>query len=96
MLTNQKVSAGAHFLIEPTCIIITLAQFKFEVIDVTKLNIQTLLDKIFYDEESGGPTNLILNFYNSNSDCQQKLRNLYECICPMQVIDPRYSLLNSI
>ena len=24
MLTNQKVSAGAHFPIEPTCIIITL------------------------------------------------------------------------
>ena len=61
------------------------AQFEFEVIDVTKLNIQTLLNKIFYDEEFGGYTNLILNFYNSNSECQQKLEKLaYEELCPMR------------
>ena len=59
------------------------AHFEFEVIDVTNLDDQELYDKIFYDEESGSPTNLILNFYNSDSDCRQKLRKLYEDICPM-------------
>jgi len=59
------------------------AQFKFKVIDVTKLNNKTLLNKIFYDEEFGGSTNLILNFYDSDSECRQKLMGLYFNICPM-------------
>ena len=58
------------------------AQFEFKVIDVTNLDDQELYNKIFYDEKTGSPTNLILNFSNSDSKCQQKLEKLYDCLCP--------------
>ena len=57
------------------------AQFKCEVIDVTNLDNHELYEKIFYDDD--GPTNLILNFYKSDSECQQKLSDLYFDICPI-------------
>ena len=53
---------------------------KFEVIDVTHLDYQNLMDIIFWNEQFGSPTNLILNFENSDLDCQQKLYELYEVL----------------
>ena len=32
LLTNQKVSAGADFRIEPTCIIVTLLKLKIKTV----------------------------------------------------------------
>ena len=53
---------------------------RFEVVDVTNLDYQNLMDLIFWNEEFGSPTNLILNYENSDLDCQQKLNELYEVL----------------
>ena len=51
---------------------------RFEVIEVTNLDQQRLMDIIFWNEEFGSPTNLILNIENVDLNSTEKLNKMFE------------------
>ena len=55
-----------------------LDRARFEVIDVTNLDSQALMDKIFRNEQFGSPTNLIINIENVDLNSTEKLTQIFE------------------
>ena len=54
---------------------------RFEIVDVTNLDYHILMDIIFWNEQFGSPTNLILNSENSDLASTDKRNQLFEDLC---------------
>ena len=60
---------------------------RFEVVDVTNLDYQSLMDIIFWNEQFGSPTNLILNSENSDLASTDKRNQLFEVTSHIKIFE---------
>ena len=69
---------------------------RFEVIDVTNLEQQRLIDTIFWNEQFGSPTNLIINIENVDLNSTEKLTQIFEDLrygCKVQINAEKFKFI---